>query len=436
MLRLSGLVWFICLGLLIMINPCQADEWPNWRGPENNGVCAEKNLPLSWDAQRNIAWKLELPGPAGATPVIWNDRIFLTSTDEDGHLLLLAVGADGKVVWERTISQGNRNVRGDEGNSASPSPVTDGQRVWVFFSNGILACYTVDGSELWKFDVQDRYGKLNIQFGMTSTPVVEQGVLYQQLIHGDGNSKTREAVVFAIDAVTGKELWKADRPSDAHTENEHSYASPILYNDGERKFLISHGADFVVAHDLMDGHELWRCGDLNKKSNYDPTLRFVASPATAKGIIVVPSAKKGPIVALKPNGTGDITQNSDAYWWTSPRTPDVPSPLIVGDLVYLCMENGDLAILRAKTGEQLDYQRTHRHRHRSSPVYADGHIYMTARDGTTTVVKANERVEIVAENKLAEDDLSEAISASPAISNGTIYLRTFKYLWAIRRATP
>lgn len=436
MLRLSGLVWFVCVSGLTMPSSCRADNWPNWRGPSNNGICAEKNLPVSWDGKNNVAWKLPLPGPAGATPVVWNDRVFLTSVDNDGRLLLMAVGADGKPIWDSVVSEGNRNVRGDEGNSASPSPVTDGLHVWAFFSNGILACYTLDGDQIWKFDVQDRYGKLNIQFGMTSTPVVNQGILYQQLIHGDGNSKTREAVVFALDAATGKEIWKVDRPSDAHSENEHSYASPILYDDGQRRFLLTHGADFVVAHDLKDGSELWRCGELNKKSNYDRTLRFVASPAAAKGIIVVPSAKKGPIIALKPNGTGDVTQDEAAYWWTSPRTPDVPSPLIVDDLVYLCMENGDLAILRAKTGEQLDYQRTNRQRHRASPIYADGHIYLTARDGTTTVVKASEKVEVVSENKLAEDDLAEAMSASPAISNGTIYLRSFKHLWAIRRVTP
>ena len=256
--------------------------------------------------------------------------------------------------------------------------------------------------------------------------MLDRGVLYQQLIHGDGDAATREACVVALDAATGKEIWKVDRPSDAHSENESSYASAVLYNDGVDKFLLSHGADFVVAHDLKDGHELWRCGDLNKKSNYDPTLRFVASPAVAKGLIVVPSAKKGPILALKPNGQGDITKNNDYHWWTSARTPDVPSPLIVGDLVYLCMENGDLAILRAKSGEQLDYQRTHRQRHRASPVYADGRIYLTARDGKVTVVKASEKVEIIAENELGED-----ISSSPAISDRVIYLRSFKHLWAI-----
>ena len=407
-----------------------ADQWPNWRGPASNGVCSETDLPVEWNAanHENIAWKVKMPGPAGATPIVWNDRVFLTSSDNEGRLLLMSFDRKGTEIWKQIVTEGNKTVRTDEGNSASPSPVTDGKNIWVFFGNGILGCYTVDGKEVWKFDVQNRYGKIDIQFGMSSTPVIDGGVLYQQLIHGDGKALTQEARVIALDAATGQEIWSVGRPSDAHSENEHSYASAVMYDDGQRKFLLTHGADFIVAHDLKDGHEIWRCGDLNKKSNYDPTLRFVASPSVSNGVIVVPTAKKGPVLALKPTGSGDITFNKDFHLWTSPRTPDVPSPLIVGDLVYLCMENGDLAILRAKTGEQLDYQRTNRQRHRSSPVYADGRIYLTARDGKTTVVKAGEKVEIVAENDLAED-----VSASPAISNGVIYLRSYTHLWAIQK---
>lgn len=405
-----------------------ADQWPNWRGIHNDGISAEKNVPYEWSPSKNIAWKLPLPGPAGATPVVWDNRIYLTSTGDDGKLLVMAVSQDGKELWRKTVTEGNKEVRSGEGNSASPSPVTDGQHVWAFFANGVLCCFTVDGTEVWKFNVQDRYGKFNIQFGLTSTPVLDQGVLYQQLIHGDGESNTQEARVIALEAATGREIWSVSRPSDAVAENEHSYASPILYQDDQQKFLLTHGADFIVAHDLKDGHELWRCGDLNLKSKYDRTLRFVASPATAKGMIVVPSAKGGPIIALKPNGHGDITQQADLRWWTSPRTPDVPSPLILNGLVYLCMENGDLSILKAETGEKLDYQRTHRDRHRASPVYADGRIYLTARNGKTTVVKASDKVEIVAENELDEDT-----SASPAISNGVFYLRTYKNLWAIKQ---
>jgi outer membrane protein assembly factor BamB len=413
-------------------HPVLSENWPSWRGPTGDGISSEKNVPTEWSTTKNVAWKLELPGPAGATPVVWGNQIFLTSANDSGELLLMAVDTDGKELWKQVVSSGNQVARGDEGNYASPSPMTDGQHVWTFMGEGTLACYTVEGKENWKFNVQDRYGKFSIQFGMSSTPVLDEGVLYLQLIHGEGNPKTREAVVVALDAATGTEIWKVDRPSDAEAENEHSYASPMMYRDGMTKFLLSHGADFIVAHDLKDGHELWRCGGLNRRDDqvlpYDPTLRFVASPVSAPGIIVVPSAKQHPVFAIRPDGMGDITNAADKKLWSWKRTPDVPTPVIFDGLVYLCMENGNVTVLEAMTGKEVYSQATHRQRHRASPVFADGKLYLTARDGRVTVVQAGREFKSLAVNELGEDQ-----SASPAISNGTIYMRTFKHLWAIRQ---
>jgi len=414
-----------------MTSAAIAENWPSWRGPEGTGISSEKNLPTEWSPEKNVAWKLALPGPAGATPVVWGDRIFLTSVNEAGELLLIAVDTSGKQLWQKVVASGNQNSRGDEGNSASPSPVTDGKHVWAFMGEGTLACYTVDGIEVWKNNVQDGYGKFSIQFGMSSTPVLEDGVLYLQLIHGEGNPKTREAIVVALDAASGKQVWKVDRPSDAEAENEHSYASPVLYRDGKTRLLLSHGADIIVAHDLKDGHEVWRCGGLNRRDDtvlpYDPTLRFVASPAVSPGLIVVPSAKQHPIIAIRPDGVGDITSVGSKHVWTWKRTPDVPSPIILDGLVYLCMENGNLTVLEAESGTEVYSQATHRQRHRASPVYADGKLYLTARDGRVTVVQSGREFKSLATNDLGEDQ-----SASPVISGGTIYLRTFKTLWAIR----
>ncbi len=422
---------------LLITAPCLitstaiAENWPSWRGPAGTGVSSEKNLPTEWSPEKNVAWKLPLPGPAGATPVVWGDRIFLTSVNEAGELLLIAVDTSGKPLWQQVVASGNQNARGDEGNSASPSPVTDGKHVWAFMGEGTLACYTVDGAEVWKKNVQDSYGKFSIQFGMSSTPVLEDGVLYLQLIHGEGDPKTREAVVAAIDGASGKQVWKVDRPSDAEAENEHSYASPVLYRDGKTRLLLSHGADVIVAHDLKDGHEVWRCGGLNRRDDtvlpYDPTLRFVASPAVSPGLIIVPSAKQHPVIAIRPDGAGDITSVASKHVWTWKRTPDVPSPIILDGLVYLCMENGNLTVLEAESGAEVYSQATHRQRHRASPVYADGKLYLTARDGRVTVVQSGREFKLLATNDLGEDQ-----SASPVISGGTIYLRTFKTLWAIR----
>ncbi len=404
-----------------------AENWPNWRGPTNNGLCSETDLPVTWSRTENVAWRLPLPGPAGATPVVWEDRIFLTSVDGN-ELVLLAVGTDGKPLWRRKVGEGNQNVRGDEGNYASPSPVTDGRYVFSFMGSGDLACFDLAGNRQWHVNLQDRYGEFEIQFGMTSTPVVHEDRLYLQLIHGARRAPGHKAIVVALDKQTGEEVWKVRRESDAIDENKHSYASPVIYDDGRRTWLLTHGADYIIAHRLSDGGEVWRCGGLNPRSNYDRTERFVASPAAVPGLIVAPSAKRGPTIAIRPDkAQGDVT-NKPARLWTFRATPDVPSPLIVDDLVYLCMQNGNLYCLDAATGKEIYYERTHRQRHRASPVYADGRIYLTARDGRVTVVKAGREFQILAQN-----DIEEPVSASPAISNGTIYLRSFDALWAIRK---
>lgn len=404
-----------------------AENWPQWRGAHHNGISNEKNVPSAWDTQgKNVLWKLEMPGPGGATPVVWENHLFVTSAENE-DLLLLAITTEGKLKWKKKIGVGNKVARSDEGNFASPSPVTDGKHVWAFVGSGDLVCFDFDGNEKWHINLQERYGKFSIQFGMSSTPILDGDRLYLQLIHGEGNAKTREAIVVAIDKTTGKQVWKQDRPSEAIAENEHSYASPTLYDDGKLKFLISHGADYVIAHSLDDGHELWRSGGLNPKDKYNPTLRLVSSPVTAPGIVVVPSAKNGPVLAIDPQSSGDVTNSTTARLWTrSENTPDVSSPLIVDGIVYLCRENGIMLTLDAKTGEQIYMERMHNHRHRASPVYADGKIYCIARDGVVTILKAGRKFEVVNEIKMDED-----ISASPAISNGKIYIRSFQNLWCI-----
>lgn len=420
-MRTTALLGVLITALSALTSTVQAENWPSWRGPLNNGISTETDLPTTWSATENVAWRVELPGSGGATPCVWGNNIFVTSA-ADNELILQCIGTDGKQKWLNRVSTGNKNVRGDEGNSAAPSPSTDGKHVWVMFGNGALACFTVGGDKVWQIDLQERYGKFKIAFGMTSTPVLDGDRLYLQLIHGEGNSTTREAIVAAVDSRTGAPLWKHDRSSDAVAECEHSYASPMLYNYGGERFLLSHGADFMVAHDTETGDELWRLGDLNVKSKYDRTLRFVASPACDEGLIVVPSAKRGPCIAIEPNGRARTVK------WTHEKTPDVPSPLILDDLVYLCMQDGNLFCLDRETGEEYYFERTHRQRHRASPVYADGHLYLTARDGIISVVKAGKEFELVAQN-----EMGESIAASPAVSNGTIYLRSFDALWAIRK---
>lgn len=418
----------VCVSLLVVaatIAVARGENWPQWRGADHNGISRETNVPVKFSKTENLAWRLALPNRAGSTPVVWGDRIFLTSpAEDDDALLLICVSTSGKELWKKEMGKGNTNARATEGNSAAPSPCTDGKHVWAFLGTGILGCYDFRGNEVWKFDVQDRYGKLNIQFGMTSTPLLDGDRLYLQLIHGDRDPKTREALVICLDKATGNEIWKQPRPSEAYGENEHSYASPTLYRDAGQAFLLTHGADYIIAHSLADGSELWRCGGL-QPDKYDQTLRLVSSPVAAPGLIVAPSAKGGRLVAIRPGGAGDITDTDYRLWRYAP-TPDVPSPLIVDNLVYLFRENSVLIVLDAKTGEKQYEQRlAPSDGNRASPIYAAGNVYLAARNGIITVVKAGREF-----HQIWQTNLEESIASSPVIANGRLYLRTNNALWA------
>lgn len=421
---------FRCVGLCVLFAiaasaAARGENWPQWRGARHDGISREADVPVKFGKDENLAWRLELPQRAGSTPVVWDDRIFLTSpAADDDALVLMCVSTAGKVLWTNEMGKGNHPVRVTEGNMASPSPATDGRHVWAFLGTGVLGCYGFDGDEVWKFNVEERYGKLDIAFGMTSTPVLEADRLYLQLIHGDGNAKTREALVICLDKATGKEVWKQPRPSEAFGENEHSYASPTLYRDDKQAFLLTHGADYIIAHDLSDGHELWRCGGL-QPDQYDATLRLVSSPVAVPGLIIAPSAKGGRLVAIRPGGKGDITETDYKLWRFAP-TPDVPSPLVVDGLVYLFRENSVLICLDAKTGEkQYEHRMTSSDNNRASPAYANGNVYLAARNGTITVVKAGRQYE-----QLWQTSLDDLLTSSPVIANGRLYLRTNGALWA------
>ncbi|HEY4490736.1 MAG TPA: PQQ-binding-like beta-propeller repeat protein, partial [Acidobacteriota bacterium] len=162
----------------------RAENWPGWRGPRRDGTSIESAVPLKWSRTENVLWRLPLPGPAASTPIIWGDRIFLTSPDKN-NLLLICVSVEGKVLWKRVAGAGNSTVKGDEGNFAAPSPATDGRHVWVFFGSGDLACFDFEGNEIWKTNLQQRYGRFNLYFVMASTPLVDGNRIYLQLLHTD-----------------------------------------------------------------------------------------------------------------------------------------------------------------------------------------------------------------------------------------------------------
>lgn len=413
----------LCTGcvVLFLATLAWADNWPNWRGPENTGIAKGTGLPVAWSATKNVAWKLPLPGKAGSTPVVWGDRIFLTSA-EGNDLVLLSVSTEGKMLWKRKLAAAVRiAIKYDEANEASASPSTDGKHVYFFVGSGHIGCCDFEGQEIWKFNVQDRYGKFSIQHGVHITPLLHEDRLYLVLLHGGGHW------VVALDKATGREVWKIERQSDAVGESREAYASPCLWRQGQETQLVVLGCDYTTAHRLQDGSEIWRLGDLNPKAKYSSALRIIASPVAAPGLLVVPTARGGIVAAVKPGASGLITAGSAFEQWRTPRgAPDVPSPLMHDGLVYLQRENGVLICLDARTGKDLYQERLHADRYRASPVYLDGKIILTSRDGTFSVVKAGRKFELLATNTLPD-----LFTASPAIANGRMYLRGFGTLYAI-----
>ncbi|MBL8891289.1 MAG: PQQ-binding-like beta-propeller repeat protein [Planctomycetaceae bacterium] len=431
-MRAESLAVWHKLGLLavgvatLWVRPCSADDlWPQWRGANGNGIVPPSNFPLKWSNEENVLFRYPLPGPAGSTPVVAGDRIFLTTAAGD-DLHLLCLSTSGQELWNRKITTGNQTARGDEGNSAAPSPFTDGKHVWAMFGNGTLVCFTVDGEETWRRDLQADYGAFDIQFGMTSTPVLHDGVIFLQLIHGPWNREPSVGVLAALDAKTGEQKWMVKRQTDAYSENKHSYASPVIYDDGTYRYFICHGADYVTGHDLETGAEIWRCGGLNPASNYNEYLRFVSSPAVGPGLIVAPTAKSGAVIAIRPGGKGDITGSEFVAWKVEEVTPDVPSPIVTDKYVYLCRENGIVVCLDSKTGDVLYKERTNGHNHRASPVLSGDRWLITSRQGVITVLKAGSDFEVLAVN-----EMKEPIASSPVIVGDRLYIRSFDALYAI-----
>lgn len=398
-----------------------ADNWPQWRGPNNDGISTEKNLPTQWSKDKNVVWKFDLPGQGSSTPAVWGERIFLTAQDEQ-KLVLLCVSTAGKELWRRDMGPAVKSGRGGEGEGgANPSPSTDGKAVFAFSSNGQLAAFDLDGKEIWRVNAQERYARFQIPFGIQSTPVLHGDHLYLQMLHRRGQK------VACVAKADGKEVWTIDRQSDGEGENLDGYTSPFIWKKGDAAYLVVHGNDYTTAHDLKDGKEIWRVGELNPADAYRRDLRFVASPVCTPDLIVIPTAKNHGVVALKPGAKGKVAKGSAAEQWRlSKGTPDVPSPLLHDGLVYLGGESGSLTVLDAKDGRQLYRQQVGKGTHRASLVYADGKIYQAGTNGTVNVVQAGKDYKLLARN-----ELPDRLAASPVVSGGRIYLRGNKALWAI-----
>jgi outer membrane protein assembly factor BamB len=408
--------------LLLLTSVTHAENWPQWRGPNLNGVSGEKDLPLRWSADENVSWKLAMPGWSGATPIIWNDRIFLNVADGNDLYLWCVDRNKGNLVWKKLLGGGNVKMR--KQNMASPSPVTDGKSVFVMTGTGILKGFDFDGKQLWERDIQKDYGPFGLNWGYASSPLLVDDSLYVQVLHG---MKTDEpSYVLRIDKKTGKTQWKVERETAAIRESPDSYTTPALLRYGKTTEIVITGGDCVTGHDPATGKELWRANGLNPDN--DPFYRIVASPVIFNDIIYAPTRVR-PLLALKAGGRGNVT--SSHLLWSTSNGPDVPTPVTDGKYFYMVNDRGIMWCLDAKTGVEIyGQQRIKPGTYSSSPVLADDKIYVTNEDGLTTVVKAGPKFEVLAENALNDYCLS-----SPAISAGQIFIRTAQHLYCIGNQT-
>jgi outer membrane protein assembly factor BamB len=403
-----------------------AADWPQWRGPSLNGVSRETGLPAKWSATEGVAWKLPLPAFSGATPVIWNDLVFLNvaTARATGNIELWAVDRNTRAPrWKRQMSDVNRI--GNKQNMSSPSPVTDGRRVWAMTGTGVIKAFDFAGTEIWMRDLQKEHGTFGLQFGYGSSPLLHEGALYVQVLHGFFTDDP--SYLMKIDAATGKTVWRTERPTPALNESPDSYTTPALLQHDGKTEIVTTGGDLVTGHDPATGKELWRADILNPKraSNF----RLISSPVVAGGLIIAPS-RVNPLVALRPGGAGDVANTHVA--WTFHRGPDVPSPVSDGTYLYLVSETGVVYTLDLKTGA-LVYGpvRLPSDFYSASPVLADGKIYVTGETtGVTTVFRAGPAFEILASNTF-NDPCTPYCLSSVAISQGQLFLRTDAHLWVV-----
>jgi outer membrane protein assembly factor BamB len=411
------------LTLLILVSLASAENWPQWRGPTLNSISTESNLPVKWGTEDNIAWKLPLPAWSGSTPIIWGDRIFLNVAGGDGSLYLWCVerpkagASEPKVLWKKLIGDGDHKER--KQNMSSPSPVTDGKLVWVLTGTGALKAFDFQGKELWAREIQKDYGRFGLNWGYASSPLLYEDSLYVQVLHG---MKTKDpSYLLRVDKLTGKTLWRIERHTEAIRESPDSYSTPVVGRIDGKMQLIVLGGDVVTGHELKTGEEVWRVKGFNPQNN--PNFRTIASATFYDGMVYAPTRER-PLQAFKVGGSGDITKN---VAWQFQNGPDVPTPVIDGKYFYSINDRGIVYVLDAKTGQEVyGGQRIKPGTYSSSPILADGKIYITNEDGLTTVLKAGPQFEILAENNLNDYCLSTV-----AISEGQIFLRTTQALWCI-----
>ncbi|HXT61323.1 MAG TPA: PQQ-binding-like beta-propeller repeat protein [Pirellulales bacterium] len=424
-------IWLAGLICAAALSPARAENWPQWRGPRGDSTSAEQSLPLVWNEGRGLAWKIELPGWGASTPAIWSDAIFVTTQQDDKLLLLRLDRAKGATVWSRQVGTAETprtsKPRTEQKfhqlhNNASPSPATDGEVVVAHFGDGELAAFNFEGEELWRHNLQTEYGAYTIWWGHANSPVLFGDLVISVCMQdslADLSDKPAPSYLVAHDKRTGKEKWKSNRMTGAKAEEGDSYTTPLVYQTGERAELLVMGGNQLDAYDPRTGRQLW----------FLPGIiggRTITGPTVGHEMAFVTQGMRKDLLAVKVGGEGELTRR-EVVWKETEATPDSCCPVLWRDLLFTISDNGVAKCYDAHSGH-AQWKKRLPGDYKASPVAAEGRIYFLNLHGLTTVVAANDRYD-----KLSENQLDDDTTASPAISNGRMYLRGKKFLYAIEK---
>lgn len=405
-------------------------HWHQWRGPLANGVAPEGKPPLEWSEDRNIRWKVDIPGQGHSTPIVWGDRIFLQTAiptedrpvegggplpvstyEKPAKFVVLALDRrTGKTAWQRTVREEVPHEGSHRDGSLAPaSPITDGRHLYAFFGSRGVYCLTLDGDPVWEKDLGDMQTRRG--FGEGSSPALHDGTLIINWDH-EGDS-----FIVALDAKTGEEKWRRSR------DEVTSWSTPLILDDGGRTLAVVSAAERVRAYDIKTGDVVWQCGGLG--------LNCIPNPVAGFGHVIVMSGYQNPAaLAIRYAGAkGDLTDTDAITWRADKGTSYVPSPLLYDDTLYFLQKNnGILSCVDPRTGKPY-YDQTRLEDITgvySSPVGADGRVYITGRNGTTVVLDRGPEFKVLATNKLDDE-----FSASPAIVGKELFLRGHQRLYCV-----
>ncbi|MFN8710650.1 MAG: PQQ-binding-like beta-propeller repeat protein [Planctomyces sp.] len=421
----------ICISLLVAItggvvdtDATVAGEWRGWRGPHSNGTADGSGYPVRWSGTENLVWNTELPGIGASTPAVSGDSIFLTSTNNDENLVL-CYGLDGQQKWAKALGKSVAGKPGKDGTGANPSVTTDGEFVFAYFKSGDLGCFTIAGELKWQTNLQERYGEDTLWWDLGTSPVLVKDAVVLACMHSG------PSFLAAFSRADGKLLWKHDRELGAPEEAAQSYSTPIVISDAGKETIVVLGADHVTGHDAESGSELWRVGGLNPTGH--KYFRSIASASWGDGIVVAPYARGNTLTAIRTGGEGDVTK-SHVLWTNEGTSADVPTPAVSDGRVFICRDvdktRGTIDCLNLMTGKTIWTGQLEENRltFRSSPVVADGKLYVTRQDGTVFVLDAmGPEFQLLAKNSVSDDHTV----ATPVFIDGRILFRSNSHLYLV-----